>query len=343
MPTPSNANESVSFDFTDAVSYNQPPSFRVRLDASPLARLLEDAGRENRVYELLLISRPGDLLDYVGVIPEAVSPWLENRIVEVRECIQPLRDGQHPWPNDAIPLGGFDRILEWGSSSWDEQPEVEQWRAESSEQAIRCYLDALFTEVRDLQETLKQTSLLASPMIRAMERHQHPLDYLQRSQAIARCHPEGKHSALYSSGFYDKVRQLIGKESIQSVGVFGYLRDWETLRILATEQMRRLARADAMQSGPMNISVFGDWEYHSLIDGMIAFHGESFRQAQAADLILWCSDNSPPESISRIWHQARYCRGNILVPRDVGDLDDFDKEVGGDWCLYQRRVSNAPE
>lgn len=47
-------------DFGDVGYGNSKQPFRVRIDAAALTALIPDAGNAHRVYELMLIDRPGD-------------------------------------------------------------------------------------------------------------------------------------------------------------------------------------------------------------------------------------------------------------------------------------------
>ena len=52
-----------------AVGYcNSQEPFRVRLESSAVFNLINDANNAFRVYELLIIDRPGDMWDYVSVV-----------------------------------------------------------------------------------------------------------------------------------------------------------------------------------------------------------------------------------------------------------------------------------
>lgn len=58
----------LSIDFGEVGNRHARSLFRVRLDAAPLAELIRAADGAHRIYELLLIDRPGDVWDYVWVL-----------------------------------------------------------------------------------------------------------------------------------------------------------------------------------------------------------------------------------------------------------------------------------
>lgn len=80
----------LEIDFGKVGYWNSGALFRIRLDASPLTDLIRDTTDAHRVFELLLIDRPGDVWDYVQVIPEDVPAGVANRIA--RASVGPTND-----------------------------------------------------------------------------------------------------------------------------------------------------------------------------------------------------------------------------------------------------------
>ena len=76
------------------------------LDTQTLDELIVDARNAYRVYELALIQRPGDLWDYLRVVPEALPQEVAGRVERVRADAA-RRDGKNP-PDGSLPFDWFD-------------------------------------------------------------------------------------------------------------------------------------------------------------------------------------------------------------------------------------------
>ena len=94
---------SLAFGAVDVRNGKRP--FRIRLDTGPLADLIRATESTHRVYELLLIDRPGDVWDYVWVVLEALPQRTANLVALARQSAQPEGAGRvHPWPDDRLPF-----------------------------------------------------------------------------------------------------------------------------------------------------------------------------------------------------------------------------------------------
>ena len=75
----------LTIDFGEVGYVRSQEAFRVRLDSSKLSELMDDAANAYRVYELMLIERPGDVWDYVSVVVEVAPKRVTESIQYVRE------------------------------------------------------------------------------------------------------------------------------------------------------------------------------------------------------------------------------------------------------------------
>ena len=110
--------------------------FLVRLLASPLSELIRATERACRVYELLLIDRPGDIWDYVMVALEAVPPAVTERLPRTDNDARKVNDGD-PAALPLIPFPEFDRLFEY----WDEDTtdEAATWRRHRDSARMRSF------------------------------------------------------------------------------------------------------------------------------------------------------------------------------------------------------------
>jgi hypothetical protein len=70
----------LTIDFGKVGYWNSSEPFRSRFDASPLTELIRDTANAHRVFDLLLIDRPGPAWDYVQGFPEDVPASVNDRI-----------------------------------------------------------------------------------------------------------------------------------------------------------------------------------------------------------------------------------------------------------------------
>jgi hypothetical protein len=75
----------LTVDFGEVGYRDSKEAFSVCLDAHALSELIEHARNAHRVYELLLIDRPGDVWDYVRVAPMSTPRRVADRVQHARE------------------------------------------------------------------------------------------------------------------------------------------------------------------------------------------------------------------------------------------------------------------
>src|SRR6187402_1776291 len=154
---------------------DSPQPLAVQLDAAPLERLLADAELGHRLYELALLDRPGDVWEYLDVVPRHLPPPLAARLDMGRTV---ARNALRPWPDHRVPFDVFDREAraEPGEAS-------EAWTE-------ACEGDDARGFVRHLFEHLRFRGADAGGELGAHERARiatgaHPFSCLTREQAIA--------------------------------------------------------------------------------------------------------------------------------------------------------------
>ena len=92
----------LSIDFGEVGYRKSKQQFQVRLVASELTELIRAAKNANRVYELMLIDRPGDVWDYVWVVIETVPTSIRERYLQAWREARPSY-AEHPCPLNQIP------------------------------------------------------------------------------------------------------------------------------------------------------------------------------------------------------------------------------------------------
>jgi len=98
-------------DFGEVGFRNSKHRFCVRLESRPLMQLIQAAENAHRVYELLLINRPGDIWAYTSVVLDALPPSVASRVARAREkCVSRSEGQTHAWPEGSMPFLDFDEL-----------------------------------------------------------------------------------------------------------------------------------------------------------------------------------------------------------------------------------------
>lgn len=324
----------LSIDFGEVGYWNSKEPFKVGLDASPLTKLIGDATNAFRLYELLLIRRPGDVWDYVTVTPEVVPNRVARRIAEARQEAMPLFADQHPWPEGQLPFPVFDKLFFW---QWDDtDPEDEAWLSHRGSSVMDRFATQLLGLVNSAKARLNWNDALLKHIIHLIETGKHEFDTLSRTSAIAADDSYGPGEDQHTTEFYKKLDDVLTDKELVSVA-YRSDGDYRVLRSMATEQRRR-ANITGHQSGNSlylsalvnrTISnVAWDSEIHLFSEGLA--HGDLYIQGPGID------SNSIKELIET-HHRASPGR-HILSYRDEGEIAGYTKECGNGWWLYQKEV-----
>jgi hypothetical protein len=322
----------LTIDFGKVGYWNGKENFRVRLDASPLAQLVKDAGEAFRVYELLLITRLGDVWDYVYVEPEDVPRRVSERIASAREDAKPCYSDKHPWPEGKIPFATFDKLFFW---SWDDtDPEDEAWLSHRGSSVMNSYARELLAIVSSAKARLNWNDPLLKHIIRLVETGKHDYDALRRPAAIAADESYGPSTAQHSEGFYKKLDELLRDPELVSVA-YRADGDYRVLREMATEQRRRANSTGHRVGDSLYLSALVNrtisntaWDSEIWLFSEGLAHGDLFIQGSGMD------SNSIKTLIEDI---GRCSPGrHILSWRDEGDISGYTKETGDGWWLYRK-------
>ena len=322
----------LSIDFGKVGYWNGEEPFKVGFDASPLARLIGDAGNAFRLYELLLIRRPGDVWDYVMITPEVVPELVAERIASAREKAMPEFADRHPWPEGQLPFSVFDKLFFVAGD--DTSPEDEAWLDHQGSSVMYRFASQLLAMVNSAKARLNWNDPLLKHIIRLIKTGNHEFDALSRASAIVADNSCGPGADQHSEEFYKKLQYALRDPELVSVA-YRSNGDYRVLRTMATEQRRR-ADATGHRSGDslylsalVNSTISNDaWdsEIHFYSEGLA--HGDLYIQGPGIDF------NSIKELIE-VHHRHSPGR-HILSYRDEGDIAGYTKESGDGWWLYTK-------
>lgn len=196
----------LTLNFGEIGTQNSKSTFVVRLDASPLAELISHAENAHRVYELMLIDRPGDVWDYVWVAIDAGPSSVMNRVTQAREEAIPRYGNTHPWPDRRIPFTIFDDLFYWTGD--DTEPEDEAWLRQRHSSTMRVFAQELLAMVQAAKGRLDVSDVLLRHEVANIRSGDHPFGYLDRRVAIAKGREHRPNSPMHMTAFYDRLAAL---------------------------------------------------------------------------------------------------------------------------------------
>lgn len=312
--------------------------FKVVLDASQLSMLVSDATNAYRIYELLLINRPGDVWKYVHVVTESLPDGVIQRLKFAKSKANQQQAASY-WDNDnVVPFAEFDGLFFW---SWDDTtPEDEAWLNRRSSSEFKSFARQLFNEVQDAQKSLEFDDELIRHVVKQVKEKKHAYDYLDRDGAIAKSIMASLqiHSDLskVQSAFHEKLHQMLRVESIASVACRGG--DYHAIRLMALEQRRR---ANLTGNKPevaleLNAAIYNAIADNEWWDSRIRFYDEGLGHG---DLFVNVGDSMGASIKDLVEQHKRVHSRYILSSTNSGEIAGYDKLVGIGWVLYTKQAA----
>jgi hypothetical protein len=315
---------------------NQQP-FRVRLDAAPLVELIRATDDAHRIYELLLIDRPGDVWDYVWVLLDEIPKAVARRVAHARQTARPDGEGSsRPWPEDRVPFNTFDGLFYW--ATYDTDPEDEAWLLNRDADPMRSFVKHLLSVVRAAQRRLEWNDHLLRHVVSRVRSAEHPYCFLDRGVALSESRELPPNAAQHTPAFYRKLDGLLRDPDLASVA-YRANGDYRVLRMMATEQRRRATLTGHEPGHAMHLSALVNnrisneaWESEIwLFDEGLA-HGDLFIEGGGLGggnlKVLLDSRHRAPSKF-------------ILSTRDEGSIAGFTVESGDGWVLYSKENSDS--
>jgi hypothetical protein len=297
--------------------------FRLRLHFDALAQLMNDALHSIRVYELMMIKRPGDVWNYVWVEAVEMPPRIAERM---REHASWLR-------KNFITFGKFDGMFRYAYD--DTEPEDACWLKARGDRPFAELADQLFTQVKVIQARVRKSpDLLTKHVLTAMEAGRHRNDYLQEPPIYCTL-PGYKpvYPPTHSEIYYRKLEELLSSPEITSVG-FSYETDFEAIRLACTEQRRR---ADATGAKPRDA-----FHITALADGL------HYARDWEADILRYIEGLGWAQLYVSTPETMKICvkiRGSaypfFFLDTDAGEVSGYTKITGHSWFLYSATTEQS--
>ncbi|MFU2487153.1 hypothetical protein [Thauera sp. WH-1] len=316
--------------------------FRVRLVTSPLSQLIQASERACRVYELLLIDRPGDIWDYVMVVPEALPPEVTEALTRADSDERTARDRDSA-PSPPVPFPAFDRLFAW--SGEDTTEGAEQWLRHRNSAQMRSFARQAILTVRAAQGRLRSNDPLLARISARVSASEHAFCFLGRDAAREASRRAdswvSRRPDTHTPAFYASLAKALRDPDVASVAYLGE-GDFRALRMIATEQARRAARTGHEPRHALHAVIMvnrgisnEEWE------SMIWQSGDAAPQGNQYSLCIegygQLTNYSSPELVSS---DGSVCKA-FLATRDHGEIEGFSSDAGDGWVLYERRDSDA--
>ncbi len=323
----------LSIDFGEVGNRPVRSPFRVRLDAGPLVELISAAADAHRIYELLLIDRPGDVWDYVWVLLDEIPKLVAHRVARARQAApSDFAGGASSWPADRIPLKEFDKLFFW---AWDDtEPEDEAWLNHRDSAVMQAFSRQALSIVRAAQSRLDWNDHLLRHVTSRVRSGDHSYCYLDRDVARAKSRELPPNETQHTPGFYKKLSEVMRDPSLASVA-YRADGDFQVLRMMATEQRRRATRTGHEAGNALHMSALVNHKIsNEAWDSEIWLFDEGLAQG---DLFIEGGGLGGGNLKALVESHHRVPGRFILSARDEGSIAGFEKASGDGWVLYSKQ------
>jgi len=319
------------------VGYRQAQHpFKVRLKAAALWALFRDALAAHRVYELLLIERPGDVWAYVSVVIEDAPPAVLNRVAHVRTEKERAPGEMLPAQRIELPFNEFDQLFYWAGD--DTEPEDEAWLSGKDRPAVRAFAQQLLAAAGAARDRLVWGDPLARYALERVRADEHPYAYIPRASAIRLGQEHAPNPPTHSDAFYKQLESLLRDPELVSVA-YRADGDHRVLRSMASEQRRRATATGHQPGVALHLSALcnqrisnDDWgsEIWFYEEGL--GHGDLFVEGGGLG-------GAPIKAL--VQRHGRVPGRCILSVVDEGDINGFEREAGDGFVLYRKQAPDG--
>lgn len=292
----------------------KPAPYVVRLTCDPLLELIKDAKKAHRIYELLLIERPGDVWDYVQV-----------EVSGNTETGSSANTGRKQAFNE------YDSQFFW---QWDDTPSIDAaWLTYRESPALQAYARQLLAMVRESIQKLGHGGHLITHVVDSIHGQTHALCFYTREKAIQKGLQYGMPDGGFTVDFHRQLGRLLRDKNLVSVA-YRDGGDYEVLRALATEQRRRSNRTGHRLSQSLLIHALVNRKVGNEIWGSeIAYFDEGLGHG---DLFIQGSGMGGSPVGALIQSGFRNEPAHILAATDQGEILGYVRTSGPGWFGYSR-------
>lgn len=331
----------------------------VAFDCAPLLRLINDASQGCRVYELLSIARPADLLHYLwATLPDNDSP----QALEVRERFDDtVKETVFSQPmGEACSLGFLALDKCFYLDIEDTEQTDRDWFAFKQSKPWRAHVSLLFAAVRVAQQRLREIDdALIRFEVEQVALGQHYLDFEPRLERFGDLTGLALPVDDIPADLRKMILSLAAQDNVQSVSV--PFQDYALWRGLVNVQRQRLngsgcAPQDAFRlngpdSGITWVNSFWyradlHWggEVHIPYEGCCG--GDVFVFPRGFGLDSKYAKIAPTLSAAvfgpNYWAYEKFCMYFLTKAVGLGEIESAHRKVFGDWVLYTAKDLRPP-
>lgn len=326
--------------------------FEVDVDACPLALLIMEAGKGRRVYELLTINRPGDLLTYLRVHVTEKSPELAQYVMQ--RCNEEARVDAPSLSRCELAFTTFDDCFRFEFD--DTREDATCWLAYRDSAGWRQQLSRLLLVVRRAQTSLTDSDdFLVQHEIGLMAIGQHHLDFAAKVNRDDQLSPGVPAQATLKPDLFELIVRLSKQEKVRSVSCS--FTDYWLWRELVAEQVRRsIAKGvDPMAAMRLNgpdsgIPFVNDCVCRTDLEWGGKIH-IPYEGARSSDLFVqpdWRIFNKTEAGKASTLGEAVFgeptpwddkkCLYLLTPSYKLGEIDCANRTVIGGWALYEPKL-----
>jgi len=317
--------------------------FIVELDARPLVALFESAKYGSRLYELMTISDPADVLHYLYL---TILDVHEDVLSYVQRTIKFRTKFKNIAFENGISFAEFDSCF---SRSDDEASDYERnWLTHRHSDYWNKKTHALLALTEEVQQRIRQLDdFLLQHEITLIDQGLHHRDALTHLDRLSLLENKAYAETRLPAPLFEIISQLIKKEDVQSVSC--PLTDYPLWRLLVGEQIRRTQTTglfpqeafylSSSDGGKMNLTGADNRPYPNEPQDWGGTVHVPYEGATGADLFIkpaWHNfhkaEANEAGSLSRALF-GKPCR-YMLSNKDYGELGCATRLQVGDWVLY---------
>ena len=317
--------------------------FIVELDARPLDALIEAAQYGSRLYELMTISRPADVLHYLHLTMIDVH---EDVLSHVQGRIKFRTRFKNVTFENGISFTEFDSCFAWADD--DTSSYERNWLTHRGGAYWNQKMHALLSLTKDVQHLVRKIDdFLIQHEIKLIDQGLHHRDALVQIDRIPLLKSKATSQTTLPAPLFETIAQLIKRDDVKSVSC--PFTDFPLWRLLVEEQIRR-AQASGLppqkafylsscDGGQMNLTGADSRRYPNEPHDWGGTVHVPYEGATGGDLFIEPDWHGFPWAItgeggkfSRV-SSSKPCRF-LLSERNYANLECASRTQIGNWILY---------
>jgi hypothetical protein len=318
-------------------------TIKMSVSFSQLALLIDSASVGCRVYELMAIQRPGDLLNYLVVSWVELNPMIEKEIRKGNMDDFTIRY-QPEVPLPKLPFPKVDKCFSWrggDTKDWDKT-----WCSVRDSGYWRNMISELFPIVQEAQRQLKESQDgLVQRELKMISTFCHPEMFSAEVQRWVSAESLPPGDQVMPACLYKYLCELVARPDTRSVACA--FRDYQLWRMLINEQLKR-AEAAGIPPGEALVLSCGDmgipWLPSDFLGADVNVPEMGFSSGDI--FVVPGAMRFSVEAANEAGNLSggiggRYCR-YVVTDRDYGELPYAPRKGFEGWFVYEDETSAAP-